>query len=77
MTDFKNKSGPKAGFSRRAFLRGSGAAAAVTALHGQGAAVAEEQGSNIVAGETAITLNVNGKDEKVKAESSVPSHNPE
>jgi xanthine dehydrogenase YagT iron-sulfur-binding subunit len=68
MTDFKNKSGPQSGFSRRAFLRGSGAAAAVTALHGQSSAVAQEQGPAVVRGETTVTLHVNGKDRTVKVE---------
>ncbi len=68
MTDSKQKSAPKSGFSRRAFLRGSGAAAAATALHTQTAAAVDDQGPKVVRGETSITLNVNGKDVQVKAE---------
>ncbi|MFV1965204.1 MAG: (2Fe-2S)-binding protein [Pirellulaceae bacterium] len=68
MTDSKNEPGAGSGFSRRAFLRGSGAAAAATALHGQSAAVAEEQGPKVVRGETSIALHVNGKHRTVKAE---------
>jgi xanthine dehydrogenase YagT iron-sulfur-binding subunit len=68
MTDMKNTSGPKSGFSRRDFLRGSGAAAAATALQTQGAALAEQSGPEIVRGAKAITLHVNGKDHAVKVE---------
>lgn len=67
MTDAKNKSGPGSGFSRRAFLRGSGAVAAVSALPAKGAA-AEEQGSPVVRGEQAVTLHVNGQQRQVKVE---------
>ncbi|MEX2173382.1 MAG: (2Fe-2S)-binding protein [Pirellulaceae bacterium] len=60
---------PPAGFSRRDFLRGSSAVAAASALQQQATALAQEAaGVAIVAGETAITLNVNGKDHQVKAE---------
>lgn len=56
------------GFSRRAFLRGSGAAAAassvVTSTVAQGSTLAPQ----VVSGETTITLNVNGKSTKAKAE---------
>ncbi len=60
---------PWSGFSRRDFLRGSGAAAAATALHHEAAALAQEaKGTAVVSGEQAIELNVNGKAQKVKAE---------
>ena len=60
---------PPAGFSRRDFLRGSGAAAAATALHQQATtALAQEKGAKVVSGETTITLDVNGKSHQVKAE---------
>jgi xanthine dehydrogenase YagT iron-sulfur-binding subunit len=60
---------PPAGFSRRDFLRGSGAAAAATALHQQATtALAQEKGAKVVAGETTITLDVNGKSHQVKVE---------
>jgi xanthine dehydrogenase YagT iron-sulfur-binding subunit len=57
----------KAGFSRRAFLRGSGAAAAATAITGAQGLAAEEQ-TSVVAGQTTITLNVNGESHKVEVE---------
>jgi xanthine dehydrogenase YagT iron-sulfur-binding subunit len=69
MTDSKVKTGSKSGFNRRDFLRGSGAAAAATALHQQVAQGATQQaGSDVVRGETPITLNVNGQDKSVKVE---------
>ena len=68
MTDWKNHSAGKSGFNRRDFLRGSGAAAAVTALHAQSEVAAQDQGLEVVSGEQSITLNVNGQDRTVKAE---------
>jgi xanthine dehydrogenase YagT iron-sulfur-binding subunit len=69
MTDSKHNSGTKSGFHRRDFLRGSGAVAAATALHAQtAAAVQQDAGKTVVRGEQSITLNVNGKDQSVKAE---------
>jgi xanthine dehydrogenase YagT iron-sulfur-binding subunit len=68
MTDSKQKSAPTSGFSRRAFLRGSGAVAAATAMQTQSAVALDDQGPQVVRGEKTITLNVNGKDVKVKAE---------
>ena len=60
---------PPSGFSRRDFLRGSGAAAAATALHqGATAAAQEAKGTAVVAGEQSIELNVNGKAQQVKVE---------
>ena len=60
---------PPAGFSRRDFLRGSGAAAAATAIaHETTAALAQEKGAKVVSGETTITLDVNGKSHQVKVE---------
>jgi xanthine dehydrogenase YagT iron-sulfur-binding subunit len=65
----KNKSGPKSGFSRRDFLRGSGAVAAAAALQAQTAtAVADDQATKVVSGWTDLELNVNGKVHKVKVE---------
>jgi xanthine dehydrogenase YagT iron-sulfur-binding subunit len=56
-------------FSRRAFLRGSGAAAAATALVGpEPAAAAEPKSSLVGPGGTTITLKVNGKDHKLDVE---------
>jgi xanthine dehydrogenase YagT iron-sulfur-binding subunit len=60
---------PPSGFSRRDFLRGSGAVAAASALQQQAAAVAQEaKGTAVIAGEQSIDLSVNGKTVKVKAE---------
>ncbi len=56
------------GFNRRAFLKGSGAAAAATALAGGTGLVAEEAQPSIVAGQTTITLDVNGEKHKVTVE---------
>jgi len=58
----------KGGVSRRAFLKGSGAAAAATAMTGAQGLAAEEQGSAVIAGTTTITLDVNGKPHKVEVE---------
>jgi xanthine dehydrogenase YagT iron-sulfur-binding subunit len=69
MRDTKQKAEMKSGFSRRDFLRGSGAVAAASALQAQAADAAQaKQGPEVVRGEKAITLNVNGKDQSVKAE---------
>ena len=61
---------PPSGFSRRDFLRGSGAAAAATAMHQTAAAVAQEVkvGVAVVSGTTALELDVNGKKHEVKVE---------
>jgi xanthine dehydrogenase YagT iron-sulfur-binding subunit len=60
---------PKSGFSRRAFMKGTGAVAAASALATHTKALAEDaKQSAVVKGEQSITLNVNGKDVKVKAE---------
>ncbi len=60
------------GYSRRAFLRGSGAAAAASALATGSGAIAEaadDSKSKVVSpGQATITLNVNGRDEKVQVE---------
>ena len=60
---------PALGFSRRDFIRGSGAVAAATAIANQSQAIAQQaKGTKVVSGEQQITLNVNGKDVQVKAE---------
>lgn len=56
------------GVSRRAFLKGSGAAAAATALAGGAGIAAAEEKSAVVAGATSITLEVNGESHKVEVE---------
>jgi xanthine dehydrogenase YagT iron-sulfur-binding subunit len=58
----------KTGYSRRAFLKGSGAAAAATAIVGSPGLESEAQGATLVAEATTITLNVNGKPQKVEVE---------
>jgi len=58
----------KSGFSRRAFLKGSGAAAAATAMTGAAAIEAEAAEAKLVAGKSTITLDVNGKPHKVEVE---------
>jgi xanthine dehydrogenase YagT iron-sulfur-binding subunit len=60
---------PREGFSRRAFLRGSGAVAAATALVREpAAAVAQQAAPQVVAGPTTITLDVNGQARQVRVE---------
>ena len=57
------------GFSRRAFLHGSGAVAAAATLQTSATAFAQAAaGANVVSGETTIELSVNGKTHSVKAE---------
>ncbi|WP_254507777.1 (2Fe-2S)-binding protein [Anatilimnocola floriformis] len=58
------------GFSRRAFLHGSGAVAAAATLQTSATAFAQAAGggTSIVSGETTIELSVNGKTHSVKAE---------
>lgn len=72
MQDHEHIERPESGFSRRAFLRGSGAAAAATAL-ATGAGVAEaadEKKTKVVSGKapSKIKLSVNGKTHEVEAE---------
>jgi aerobic-type carbon monoxide dehydrogenase small subunit (CoxS/CutS family) len=64
------KPAPKdSGFSRRAFLKGSGAAAAATALaNGPGVAEAAEASRVVGPGGSTITLVVNGTSQKVAVE---------
>jgi xanthine dehydrogenase YagT iron-sulfur-binding subunit len=59
----------RAGVSRRAFLQGSSAAAAATALAGgPGLVSAQEAGPEVARGKQDITLNINGKEHKVQVE---------
>ncbi len=67
MTESTHRAGPKSAFSRRAFLKGSGAVAAATALHAEQAHAAATT-TRIIQGATTITLNVNGQDRQVKVE---------
>src|SRR5262245_834853 len=60
---------PTGGFSRRDFLRASGAVAAATAMQQTATAVAQEAKGVAIAKEaTAIKLDVNGKSQEVKVE---------
>jgi len=57
------------GFSRRAFLHGSGAVAAAATLQTSATAFAQQAtGAKVVVGETTVDLNVNGKKHSVKVE---------
>ena len=56
------------GVSRRAFLRGSGAAAAASTVVSSAVAQDTAPGSTVVRGETSITLKVNGKSMSAKVE---------
>jgi xanthine dehydrogenase YagT iron-sulfur-binding subunit len=72
MTQIKKQPPSKAGFNRREFLRGSGAAAAATALATGGGfsqAEAAEAAPSVIGPEPReVTLSVNGQDRKVKVE---------
>jgi xanthine dehydrogenase YagT iron-sulfur-binding subunit len=68
MTGSNKPQGPKSGFSRRDFLRGSGAVAAATALEKHAVAAAEPSGAAVVEGEQTIRLHVNGQEHSVQAE---------
>ena len=70
MTESTKKSSARAGFSRREFLQGSSAVAAVTALQStQGATAQEEQkSSKVVSGSTTIALEVNGEQKQLQVE---------
>ena len=59
----------RTGFHRRAFLKGSSAAAAATALvGGPGLVSAQAAGPEVVREKQQITLNINGKDHKAEVE---------
>jgi len=72
MQDQESPRPDASGFNRRDFLRGSGAAVAASALANRGSEAADVKktsDSKIVSAEPAdITLNINGKDVKLKAE---------
>lgn len=67
-TNVPERSRDTAGFSRRAFLHGSGAVAAAATLQTSATAFAQAAGTSVVSGETTIELSVNGKTHSVKAE---------
>jgi aerobic-type carbon monoxide dehydrogenase small subunit (CoxS/CutS family) len=70
MTDIARQTPAASGFSRRDFLRGSGAAAAATALAaGPGLAAEPESGTRVLGPQMQpITLHVNGQDHTVTVE---------
>ena len=69
MTESTKKSGARTGFSRRKFLQGSSAVAAVTALQVQNVTAQEEKDtSKVVSGTTTIALEVNGEKQQLKVE---------
>ncbi len=68
MTDSKKIPDPQSAVSRRSFLKGSGAAAAATALQARAAEAVQESGPVVVRGEKTITLNVNGEARQVTVE---------
>lgn len=70
MRDRDDKRERRPGFSRRDFLKGSGAAMAATAVATRGteSEAAPKARSKVASGPTEITLNVNGKDHKVTVE---------
>lgn len=67
MRESTTKTEPKAGFSRRAFLKGSGAVAAATALQGQ-QATAQDDSTEVVRGTKKISVEVNGQAREVSVE---------
>jgi xanthine dehydrogenase YagT iron-sulfur-binding subunit len=69
MRDIDERDSVRRGFNRRAFLRGSGAAAAAGVLTGSTAVLEAQQPVPVVkSGWTEITLNVNGQDHRLKVE---------
>jgi|TARA_Y100000758_G_scaffold301073_1_gene266268 xanthine dehydrogenase YagT iron-sulfur-binding subunit len=59
MSDANKKRGSDSGFDRRAFLKGSGAAAAVTAVQAGSVAAQDSSGKDVQSGWKKIELNVN------------------
>jgi xanthine dehydrogenase YagT iron-sulfur-binding subunit len=69
MSNIEKSAHGKSGVSRRSFLKGSGAAAAATALAGGPGLAAAEEASRVAGpGMTTITLVVNGQAKKVEVE---------
>lgn len=69
MTKQEQQAQGSSGVSRRAFLKGSGAAAAATALAGGQSLIAKDEKTTLVGpGPTTITLHVNGQPHKVQVE---------
>jgi xanthine dehydrogenase YagT iron-sulfur-binding subunit len=68
MTESAKNKGSTSGFSRRAFLKGSGAVAAASALATQQGAAEEQTFPVVVQGTQTITLDVNGQKHQVEVE---------
>lgn len=67
MTDSTFQADPRSGFSRRDFLKGSGAVAAV-ALTAEQIAAAQQPATTVVKGKTTIDMTVNGTARKATVE---------
>ncbi|MEE2990232.1 MAG: (2Fe-2S)-binding protein [Planctomycetota bacterium] len=68
MSDAKKNRGPGSGFDRRAFLKGSGAAAAATVVHASAAGAQGAVATQVESGWKKIQLSVNGKAVTVNVE---------
>ena len=68
MSDAKKNRGPGSGFDRRAFLKGSGAAAAATVVHASTAGAQGAVAAQVESGWKKIQLSVNGKAVTVNVE---------
>ncbi|MFP6751758.1 MAG: (2Fe-2S)-binding protein [Pirellulaceae bacterium] len=68
MSDAKKNRGPGSGFDRRAFLKGSGAAAAATVVHASAAGAEGTVAAQVESGWKKIQLSVNGKAVTVNVE---------
>jgi xanthine dehydrogenase YagT iron-sulfur-binding subunit len=65
----RNQAGSKTGFTRRGFLQSAGAAGGVAVVAREGAARAAEKPAKVLpAARVPVTLNVNGKERKLKVE---------
>ena len=68
MSDAKKNRGPGSGFDRRAFLKGSGAAAAATVVHASAAGAQGAGAAQVESDWKKIQLSVNGKAVTVNVE---------
>jgi xanthine dehydrogenase YagT iron-sulfur-binding subunit len=68
MSDAKKNGGSRSGFDRRAFMKGSGAAAAATAVHASSVGAQDSTGSDVQSGWKKIKLTVNDKSVTVNVE---------
>ena len=68
MSDAKKNRGSRSGFDRRAFLKGSGAAAAATAVHASSVTAEDSTGLAVQSGWQKIELTVNDKSVTVNVE---------